>query len=172
MSVTREQLKDIMEAVAPGLPYVVKNTGDDFMSMLMGAPLSSPNMSTAWHREDCSFHQFEIDPTLLHVAPNVESVAMIASHEYGHYVRKSCGKNNVHEESQADLFGYAHMLKVGYDPRKAVDMWQASSRWADERGLSNAKGTHPEDNERVKDMLEWIERNRTEIESRFGKGVR
>jgi len=170
MPVTRKQLKDIMAKVAPGLPYVVENTGrTDLRSLLMGMPASSPDMATAWH-EGCVFDTFIVDPTLLTVAPNVECVAMIASHEYAHVMLKSCGKNNSDEENRADLFGYGRMLEVGYDPRKAIDMWVVSAKWADERGLVNVSQFHSDDGVRLNAMLKWIDSHSAVIEARFGKG--
>jgi len=169
MPVSRKQLKDIMAKVTPNLPFVVENTGRiDLWSMLMGVPTSSPNMATQWN-EDCSFDTFIVDPTLLTVAPNMECVAMIASHEYAHVMLKSCGKNNPHEENRADLFGYDRMLEVGYDPRKAIEMWDASAKWARERGLANVGEVHSDDDVRLNTMLKWIEKHHTTIEARFGK---
>jgi len=171
MPVSCKQLKDIMAKVAPGLPYVVQETEQDFLSFLRGESASAPNMSTTWHSEDCSFYRFEIDPLLLTVAPNVESVAMVASHEYGHYMLKACNKYGPDEEIRADLFGYAHMLKVGYDPRNAVEMWGVITRWMSERGLTHNPSEHPSGEARTKTMLEWIEQNRVAIETQFGRGV-
>jgi predicted Zn-dependent protease len=67
------------------------------------------------------------------------------------------------QESEADHIGLIYMAKAGYDPEQAVKFWERFATFNQQQGGEELwfLRTHPLDEDRIKQLKEWIPEART-----------
>lgn len=70
------------------------------------------------------------------------------------------------QEAEADYLGLLYMARAGYNPEEAVHFW---SRFADYKKQNGGQGTpwflstHPLDEQRIKNIMDWLPEARAEM---------